>query len=478
MGTQPARVHVIAPAPLGTTALAALRARGIDAQLATSVDAVAASDEIIAYALASLPTAAAAVELGAACASAAASHHPLCLLAPPLDPPTRTKTSRAAIERAAAIAYLRANGAALAHDADAWLESIVLLAHHGLPRGPRVAVVAPAGSWLEAQALVLVAEADQLDVRAPMVGLTDAERDATDVVLYDPAAGSPPSSTAARVLAIPVAARGELATDPSHLHTARAALSAVALLGRAAERIAIGLGPAPNAASAELAIDKERLARQLAKLTGNHFSRIGDHETKVLLSAYGIPITRQAVATTPSAAVKVARKAGYPVEVKPWGHDLPTELAGCPVEKASSDALVRAAFTSVLTAAHKPTAPDDPSTAVIVREAPPAGREVTVTLLELPALGWTVVLEAPGVGIVAAPAPLRLLDAQSLAAQVVSSRAGDAEPDRAGLANVLRRASHLVIDLAPQLQRLDLPRVVVGARGTRTLVIDAATELR
>ncbi|HEY4178194.1 MAG TPA: acetate--CoA ligase family protein [Kofleriaceae bacterium] len=476
MRTQPARVHVIAPAPLGTTALAALRARGIDAQLATSIDSVS-TDEIIAYALGTLPTAATAVELGATCAAAAANLRPLCLLAPPLDPPARTKTSRAAIERAAAIAYLRANGAALAHDADAWLESIVLLARHGLPRGPRVAVVAPAGSWLEAQALVLVAEADKLDVRAPLVGLGDD--DATDVVLYDPAAGSPPASTRQHFLAIPVAARGELATDPTHLHTTRAALGAVALLGRAAERIAIGLGPAPASASAELAIDNDRLQRQLAKVAGDRrLPRIGDHETKVLLSAYGIPITRQAVATTPSAAVKVARKAGYPVEVKPWGNDLPSESAGCPVEKASSDALVRAAFTSVLTAAGKPTAPDDPATAVIVREAPPAGRDVTVTLLELPALGWTVVLEAPGAGIVAAPAPLRLLDAQSLAAQVVSSRAGDAEPDRAGLANLLRRASHLVIDLAKEIQRLDLSRVVVGGRGTRTLVIDAATELR
>ncbi|MDQ3366282.1 MAG: acetate--CoA ligase family protein, partial [Myxococcota bacterium] len=229
------------------------------------------------------------------------------------------------------------------------------------------------------------------------------------------------------------------------------------------------------AASAELAIDDERLQRQLAKL-GREAGPLGDHETKVLLAAYGVPITRQAVATTPSAAVKLARRAGFPVELKPWGHDLPTEPAGCPVERnVTSDALVRHAFTAVLIAAGKSTTDN---TAVIVRETPPHGRDLSVVFLKLPALGWTVVLEAPGaVQLAAAPAPLRLIDAQTLAAQVVSSRSGEPDLDRAGLANVMRRVSHLVADLDARIARLELPRVVVGGRGARTLVVDAVAEL-
>ncbi|MDB4960868.1 MAG: hypothetical protein JWP01_867 [Myxococcales bacterium] len=465
------RVCVIAPAQLGATALAALRARGIDARTADAPH----PDDVVAWALDTAPTGAAAVELGAACGRAATAGRPVLLLAP-----SPRGTGRAAIERAAAIAYLRAHGAALAHDVDAWLEAIVLLVRFGLPAGPRAAVVAPAGSWLEAQAIVLAGEAELLGTRPPVIGpgleavglsLTGGAHEPTDVVLYDPTLGPPPSSTPG--LHVPVAARGELASDAIVLHGARAALGAVAILGRAAERIAVGLGPAPTTASAELAIDDERLRRQLAKIGEG---RLGDHETKVLLAAYGVPITRQAVATTPSAAVKLARRAGYPVEIKPWGHDLPTELAGCPVEKnIASDALVRQAFTSVLTAASKPTSE---GAAVIVRETPPQGREVSVSLLELPKLGWTVVLDAPGASqIAAAPAPLRLIDAMALARQVVASRAGDPEPDRAGLANLLRRVSHLVVDLEGRITRIELPRVVVGGRGARTLVIDAFAEL-
>ena len=475
------RVQVIAPVHLGTTAVAALRLRGVDARIADApiearttraandsrTDRLEAllGDDVIAWALDAAPGAALAQELAAVCAHAAGAGRPVCLLAP-----LPRGTGRPAIERAAALAYLRSYGAAVGHDVDAWLEAVVLLVRFGLPAGPRAAVIAPPGSWLEAQAVAIAAEAELGGARSPL----SAPDDPTDVVLYDPALGAPPGTTPG--LHVPVAARGELADSAVILYSARAALGAITILGRAAERIAVGLGAAPAAASAELAIDRERLDRQLAKL-GSEQLRVGDHETKVLLAAYGVPITRQAVATTPSAAVKLARRAGYPVEVKPFGHALPSEPAGCPVERnVTSDAMVRAAFTTVLVAAGLPP---EGGTGVIIRETPPPGRELSVTFLELPSLGWTVVLDSAGTGqLAAAPAPLRLIDAQALAAQVAASRAGDPDPDRTGLANLLRRASHLAVDLGDRLARLELPRVIVGGRGARTLVVDASTELR
>ncbi len=461
-----ARVHVIAPASLGSTAVAVLHERGLDARQVTTTPA---GDEITAWALEAPPTGANALELAEACARAASRGRPICVLAP-----APRGTGRALIERTAAGSYLRAHGAAVVHDVDAWIEAVVLLARLGMPRGSRAAVIAPPGSWLEAQALAVVADAELLGTRPPVVCATSDRKldgEPTDVVLYDLALGAPPAGMPG--LHVPVAARLEAADADAILVGARAALGAVSMLGRAAERIALGLGPAPRVATAELAVDDERLARQLGKLAPG---QVGDHETKVLLAAYGVPITRQAVATTPSAAVKLARRAGYPVEIKPWGHDLPTEPAGCPVEhNVSSDALVRQAFTTVLSAASRQ---DQPGAAVIVRETPPRGREVSVSFVELPSLGWTVVLDSRSGGqIAAAPAPLRVIDAQMLASQLVASRAGDPDPDRTGLANLLRRASHLVVDLGDRLTRLDLPRVVVGGRGARTLVIDAVAEL-
>ena len=455
------RVQVIAPDHLGGTAVEVLRARGIDARRSEEP-----GDDVIAWALDDVPAPRAAVELAETCARAARAGRPVCLFVPA----TRGRGQQA-IVRAATLAYLRAHGAALGHDVDAWLEAVVALCRFGMPSGPQAAVIAPPGSWLEAQALAIAAEAEAHGARPPQVIGVGKKHESTDVVLYDVSLAAGPSPR----LQIPVVARGELGEDGA-LYGARPALAAIAMLGHAAERIAVGLGPAPADASQTLEIDRERLARQLAKLAPT--MRVGDHETKVLLKAYGVAMVRQAVALTPSAAVKKAREVKYPVELKPWGHDLPTEPEGCPVERElTSDAMVRRAFAAVLAAAGRlPTKTD--AGAVIVREAPPLGRDVAVQIVKLPALGWTVVVDAPGAPhVAAAPAPLRVLDAEILASAVVASRAGDPDLDRTGLASLLRRASHFVVDHDERIAKLELPRVVVGGRGARSVVVDAWCEL-
>src|SRR4029077_3275528 len=102
------------------------------------------------------------------------------------------------------------------HDVDSWLEAVVLLVRFGMPAGPHAAVIAPAGSWLEPQTLGLAAEADLAGLRPPIVGTTEP----TDVALYDPALGSPPTSTPG--LHVPVVARAELADGSSALFGLRA----------------------------------------------------------------------------------------------------------------------------------------------------------------------------------------------------------------------------------------------------------------
>jgi hypothetical protein len=415
-----------------------------------------------------------AIRLVRACQLAAESGRPLVALAPPLR-----GTGRAAIERAVAIAHLRAHGAVVVADPDVWLEAIVLVAAIGVPRGPRVAVVAPPGSWLERAASALAAESEDAGRRGPSVAADGDDLDPVDAVLVD--RGAAPPNADARAQVVTVAARAELldAGDPPMLVGLRTALAAVTACGRAAERIAAGLGPAPREASAELEIDEARVERQIDKVAGND-SRLGDHEAKVLLAAYGVPVTRQAVATTPSAAIRVAKKAGYPVEIKPWGPDVPSERAGCPVERnVGTAADVRRAFLAVLGAAGLPISETDgDGSAVIIRETPPAGREVAATIQRVAGLGWAVVVDVPGAGApIAAPAPLRVADAIHLAAAVTSTRAGEPEPDRVALAGVLRRASHLAVDLEARIQKIELGRIVVGARGGRTMVIDAAIDL-
>lgn len=448
------RVTVVAPSAMGGDVVQVLKVRGMEARTAPEPDSQDA--EIIAWALAEPPDLAAASTIAAAQRQ---SEQPLLLLCPPLR-----KTGRGTVDRAAAAAYLRSFGVAIFDDPDAWIEAIVLVALHGAPRGSRVAIVAEPGTWLEASALALGGDG----ARPPLSSqLTSIEP--TDAVLVD--ARDAPPATALLAMIVPVCPRAELSASPRWLCGVPAAVRAVSITGGAVERAALGRGPAPRTASAELEIDQPRLERQLGKI-GRLERRLGDHETKVLLAAYGVPITRQAVATTPSAAVGLAKRVGYPVDIKPWGSDLPSETAGCPVEaNLDTAAAVRRAFSAVLTGR------TDPEPAVIVREAPPPGRELSARIAPLPCVGLTVVVEAPGQAPAAAPAPLRLADAQALASHLVASRAGEPEPDRVALANLLRRASHLVADHPSRIAALELSRIVVGSRGDRTLVIDAALHL-
>ena len=89
-----------------------------------------------------------------------------------------------------------------------------------------------------------------------------------------------------------------------------------------------------------------------------------------------------------------------------------------------------------------------------------------------------MIVEVTGQPPEAAPAPLRLADANALALTVVATRAGDDEPDRVGLANLLRRASHLAVDHADRLAEISLGEVVVAGKGDGAVVVDAEIALR
>lgn len=470
------RIVVVAPPELAGDVLAVLTARGLDATTAvTGADGGDAletqladlGESLVAWAVAEPPDLATATRIAAA---QRALPLPLLLQSPPLR-----KGARGSVDRAAAAAYLRSFGVAIIEDPDVWIEAIALVAYWGAPRGPRLALVAEPQSWLEAAALALP---ESGEARPQLVSAAVPSIEPADAVLVD--ARSAPPSTQLPALLVPVCPRGELATSPRWLLGLRPAVAAVTAVGRAVERAALGRGPAPLAASAELEIDQPRLERQLAKI-GRFERRLGDHEAKVLLAAYGVPITRQAVATTPSAAVGLAKRIDAPVDIKPWGSDVPAERDGCPVEAhLETAAQIRRAFTTVLGGRGDGTEAASPGgePAVIVRESPPAGRELCARIEKLPSVGLTVVVEAPGLPPAAAPAPLRLADATALSHHLIATRAGEPEPDRIALANLLRRASHLAADLEDKIIRLDMSRIVVGSRGDRTLVIDACAELR
>lgn len=424
----------------------------------------------IAYAPAEPPTTEVAARLAPLVQRAAENRRPVVLLAA-----FERARGRTAEERAAALAYLRAHGAIVLDDPDVWFEASVFAASYGPAPGPRVVVIAPPGGWLHLKATALALEEEARGGARMPVSEPDREAPPADVALVDANLGPIAPERAARALVVPVAPRAEqLPGDGKAILVGlRAAIASAAAMGRHGERLAQGLGVVPASELKKLRADRDRADRAIAD--GGGGERLGDHETKRLLAAYGVPVTRQGVAATPSAAVRIAATCGFPVEVKLWDPSAPSERDGGPlVTGVKNPPDVRRAFAAVASAAGR-----EVGVPVIVRVTPPAGREVHVRVERLADVGWTVLADVPGAGRpLAAPAPLRRIDAEELASALESTRAGDPPPDRGALADLLLRASQAAVDREAELDALELGRVVVAPRGAGAVVVDARARLK
>ncbi len=415
--------------------------------------------------IAEIPTARDSAVLSTTVAEEVRSGVPPVLLIPlPLSTEDAPDSSRGdADQHAAGMALLRASGAIVLRDPSVWLECIVMLTAHGIPKGPNGAIVAEPGAWLALAAASLQHRAEALGERfSPLAAGLDADA-ATDFVLTDASVEDP---QAHRALAVTVGAFHDAEAKTPCLLGLAGALAAAEAAGHASRRIEAGQGPADEADAPYDDIDEARFDRQLEKL----HDRVGDHECKVLLSSYGVSITRQAVATTPSAATRIAKKAGYPVQIKAWGPNMPSEPDGALVlTDVQTAADVRRAFSAVCAQTN--------SEAVIIRETPPVGREVRIRIRTIGDIGPVCFLYQRGQRAPAAAlAPLRRIDADAMARQVVASRVGDQDPDWGALADLLIHASHMAAD-NPRVQSVDLGRVLIGHQGEGAVVVDAQAVL-
>ncbi len=434
-----------------------LSRRGVASSIATLTDARGRDVGAIAAVARSTLTKSMIRDLGPLCRDAAVAGRPVILLAP-------ATSFSGPLERALISAHLEDSGAIVVSDPDVWLETVVLLAALGIPRGPRVALVFDQGSWLDDAAEALARERVSSRLRAVSWASLDAGDEPTDLVLCDPALLPPHRAAIKDLVVASLVGRGELVVDgsPPTLVGLRAALAAAEAAGELRLRINEGLGNASERERPE-DIDFPRVEKQLAKLG----RRAGDHETKVMLAAAGVAITRQAVATTASAAARLAKRAGFPVEMKPWGANVPDEISGCQVETDLGTAAdARRAFAALCRGREG---------AVIVRQRPPAGRELSVKIAVDEALGAMMVVRVAGHrDPLAAVSPLTQFDADRLSRSLCATRVDDPEPAKDEVAHILSRASFLHRDVE-SMRTLALPRVVAGER--EAVVVDAWAEL-
>jgi acyl-CoA synthetase (NDP forming) len=197
-----------------------------------------------------------------------------------------------------------------------------------------------------------------------------------------------------------------------------------------------------------------------------------EHESKLVLAEYGIPVTRELVVTSAAEAVRAASSIGYPVVLKASSPDLAHK---------SDLGLVRIGLStaSAVRDAHSEIAPHSDG-AVLVSEMIEPGVEVVVGVSHDELFGPVVMAGLGGVfvevlGDVTFRVPpfdkhesRRMVDELRGAALLRGAR-GRPPADVAAFADVIMKVQRLAVDLAGEVSELDINPLVLHQKGAVAL---------
>ncbi|MBI4322128.1 MAG: acetate--CoA ligase family protein [Chloroflexi bacterium] len=206
-------------------------------------------------------------------------------------------------------------------------------------------------------------------------------------------------------------------------------------------------------------------------------------EAKRVLAEYGIPVTREILATSADAAVRGAREIGYPVVMKVVSPDIlhKSDVGGVRIGVQNDDE-ARVGYEKILAASQR-AVPSAQILGVSVQEMLPPGVEVIVGVTRDPQFGPVVMFGLGGIFVEVfadaafGVAPLSDADAEQLIRQtkgyaLLKGARGKPPSDIAAIKRVLVAVSRLAVDL-DQVQQLDINPLIVYGAGLGAKAADA-----
>lgn len=256
-------------------------------------------------------------------------------------------------------------------------------------------------------------------------------------------------------------------------------------------RCARGLGAIWEVSSARL--------RQLPSDSNKSFSSpqlpvkqtglLNEFDSKQALRAYGLPVTREAVASNKEAAVAIAHDLGFPVVMKLLSADLPhkSDIGGVKVG-LSDEVAVNDAYADLQTIAarHAGSAHID---GILVQEMVKGGIEVILGAVVDPSFGPMVMFGSGGIyaevfkDVTFRMAPLTRSDAEAMIAEtrvfrLLQGVRGQAPADIEALINALISLGNLVADQAENLIDIDINPLFVLPDGSGARAADAVVRFK
>ncbi len=225
-----------------------------------------------------------------------------------------------------------------------------------------------------------------------------------------------------------------------------------------------------------------RTARPLLDTARSERRSLSEHQSKELLSAYGIPVSREEVCTSRSAAVSAARSIGLPVVMKVASADLlhKSDL-GLVVVGLGTEREVRSAYDRVLDTVAE-VAPRAKVDGVLVSEMVSGGVETVVGVAQDQLFGPVVMFGLGGVLVEVLKdvtfrvppfdrAEARRMIGEVKGAPLLRGVRGGPRSDQSALVDVIMKIQRLAVDLHRDLAELDVNPLTVLPKGA--IAVDA-----
>jgi len=202
------------------------------------------------------------------------------------------------------------------------------------------------------------------------------------------------------------------------------------------------------------------------------------------LRAYGIPVVREAVASTPEAAAEAAARLGFPVALKTLSRDIVHKSDVGAVRLGLSSAGEVAEAAREMAARLGRSTPPVHLEGYLVQETPRGEAEVIVGARHDPHFGPVVLVGLGGIAVeilkdvALAPAPVtperaRLLLGSLAAAPLFRGARGRPPLDTDAVADIVTRISWLAADLGARLVDFEVNPLIVRAEGDGAIAVDS-----
>jgi succinyl-CoA synthetase beta subunit len=209
---------------------------------------------------------------------------------------------------------------------------------------------------------------------------------------------------------------------------------------------------------------------------------LSEHQAKIFLSTYGVPVSLERLAHSPEEAAVAAEELGYPVALKACSPELMHKSEqGCIELNLKSAEEVRAGFTRITDSLEMELE------GVLVQEMVSGQRELVMGLTRDQAFGPCVMLGLGGVltevlaDTVFRVAPFDYAEAQDMtnqlrSAALLDSFRGQAPADREAICHTLQALGRIGLE-HQEIAEIDLNPLIIDAQGNLKAV-DALVVLR